>query len=97
MMNRRPISRTAILGLLMAGAMPGQAQAEAAPTLLFDDVTDTHVPVSKYLHALDVALVDVDGDDDRDAVLAVEMGPNRLYINDGQGHLEAGRSRHQGA
>jgi hypothetical protein len=87
MMNRRPISRTAILGLLMAGAMPGQAQAEAAPTLLFDDVTDTHVPVSKYLHALDVALVDVDGDDDRDAVLAVEMGPNRLYINDGQGHF----------
>ena len=84
MMNRRLMSRTAIVAFLLAGAMPGQAQNEAASTLLFDDVTDTHVPVSKYLHALDVALVDVDGDGDLDAVLAVEMGPNRLYINDGQ-------------
>nr|WP_301287148.1 VCBS repeat-containing protein [Sphingobium sp. OAS761] len=71
----------------MVGATPGQAQNEAAATLLFDDVTDTHVPVSKYLHALDVALVDVDGDGDLDAVLAVEMGANRLYINDGQGRF----------
>ena len=86
-MNRRLMSRTAILAFLMAGAMPGQAQNEAAPTLLFDDVTDSHVPVAKYLHALDVALVDVDGDGDLDAALAVEMGPNRLYINDGQGHF----------
>ena len=87
MMNRRRMSRTAIFAFLMAGAMPGQAQQEAASTLLFDDVTDTHVPVSKYLHALDVALVDVDGDGDLDAVLAVEMSANRLYINDGQGHF----------
>ncbi|MCK0530143.1 FG-GAP repeat domain-containing protein [Sphingobium agri] len=87
MMNRRLMSRTAIFAFLMAGAMPGQAQNEAASTLMFDDVTDTHVPVSKYLHALDVALVDVDGDGDLDAVLAVEMGPNRLYINDGQGRF----------
>ena len=87
MLNRRLMSRTAIFAFLMAGAMPGQAQQEAASTLLFDDVTDTHVPVSKYLHALDVALVDVDGDGDLDAVLAVEMSANRLYINDGQGHF----------
>lgn len=87
MMNRRLMSRTAIVAFLLAGAIPGQAQNEAASTLLFDDVTDTHVPVSKYLHALDVALVDVDGDGDLDAVLAVEMGPNRLYINDGQGRF----------
>ena len=87
MMNRRLMSRTAIFAFLMAGAMPGQAQQGAASTLLFDDVTDTHVPVSKYLHALDVALVDVDGDGDLDAVLAVEMSANRLYINDGQGHF----------
>ncbi|MCP1469287.1 hypothetical protein J3E64_000962 [Sphingobium sp. OAS761] len=86
-MSRRLISRTAILAFLMVGATPGQAQNEAAATLLFDDVTDTHVPVSKYLHALDVALVDVDGDGDLDAVLAVEMGANRLYINDGQGRF----------
>jgi hypothetical protein len=67
--------------------VPGQAQNEAASSRLFDDVTDTHVPVAKYLHALDVALVDVDGDGDLDAVLAVEMGANRLYINDGRGHF----------
>ena len=87
MMNRRLMSRTAIFAFLMVGALPGQAQNEAASTLMFDDVTDTHVPVSKYLHALDVALVDVDGDGDLDAVLAVEMGPNRLYINDGHGRF----------
>jgi len=86
-MNCRLMSRAAILALLMVGAIPGQAQDEGASTLLFDDVTDTHVPPSKYLHALDVALMDVDGDGDLDAVLAVEMGPNRLYLNDGQGHF----------
>lgn len=68
-------------------AIPGHAQNESAPATLFDDVTETHVPVAKYLHALDVALVDVDGDGDLDAALAIEMGANRLYINDGQGHF----------
>ncbi|GLV27056.1 FG-GAP repeat domain-containing protein [Sphingobium sp. Cam5-1] len=86
-MNCRLISRTAVCASLIAAAVPGQAQNDAAPALLFDDVTDTHVPVSKYLHALDVALVDVDGDGDLDAAIAVEMGANRLYINDGQGHF----------
>jgi hypothetical protein len=87
MRNRRVISRTAIVAFLIGGAVPGQAQNEAASSRLFYDVTDTHVPVAKYLHALDVALVDVDGDGDLDAVLAVEMGANRLYINDGRGHF----------
>ena len=87
MRNRRVISRTAIVAFLIGGAVPGHAQNEAASSRLFYDVTDTHVPVAKYLHALDVALVDVDGDGDLDAVLAVEMGANRLYINDGRGHF----------
>jgi len=87
MRNRRVISRTAIVAFLIGGAVPGHAQNEAASSRLFDDVTDKHVPVAKYLHALDVALVDVDGDGDLDAVLAVEMGANRLYINDGRGHF----------
>ena len=86
-MNCRLMTRTAIFASLIAAAVPGQAQDDAASALLFDDVTDTHVPVSKYLHALDVALVDVDGDGDLDAAIAVEMGANRLYINDGQGHF----------
>jgi hypothetical protein len=87
MRNRLVISRTAIVAFLIGGAVPGHAQNEAASSRLFDDVTDKHVPVAKYLHALDVALVDVDGDGDLDAVLAVEMGANRLYINDGRGHF----------
>ena len=86
-MNCRLMTRTAIFASLIAAAVPGQAQNDAASALLFDDVTDTHVPVSKYLHALDVALVDVDGDGDLDAAIAVEMGANRLYINDGLGHF----------
>lgn len=77
------------LAVSLGLALPAvaQKQADQGGGLLFEDVTDTHVPASKYLHALDVALVDVDGDGDLDAVLAVELGPNRLYINDGQGHF----------
>jgi hypothetical protein len=86
-MSRSLIGRMAIFAFLIVGAMPGQAQNESASTLLFEDVTHTHVPVSKYLHALDVALVDVDGDGDLDAVLSVEMGANRLYTNDGKGRF----------
>ncbi len=87
-MSHSMLFRTTILAsFFAAAAMPVQAQNDASPALLFDDVTETHVPVSKYLHALDVALVDVDGDGDLDAAIAVEMGANRLYINDGQGHF----------
>lgn len=53
----------------------------------YRDVTSTHVPEAPKLHALDAAFADVDDDDDLDAILAVEMGANRLYLNDGSGHL----------
>jgi hypothetical protein len=59
-----------------------QAQRETA---WFNDVTATHVPVDGREHALDVAFLDVDGDRDLDAVLALESEPNRLYLNDGGG------------
>jgi len=87
MMNRSPISCAALFAILMIAVSPGQAQSDAPSATMFDDVTDTHVPVSKYLHALDVALLDADGDGDLDAVLAVELGANRLYINDGHGRF----------
>ncbi|UVO50565.1 VCBS repeat-containing protein [Sphingomonas sp. SUN019] len=53
----------------------------------FRDVTATHVPRAPDLHALDIALADVDGDGDLDAALAVEGGANRLYLNDGRGRF----------
>lgn len=59
-----------------------QAQRETA---WFNDVTATHVPVDGREHALDVAFLDVDGDHDLDAILALESEPNRLYLNDGIG------------
>ncbi len=72
---------------MIALASSGQAQSGPAAGTVFEDVSDTHVPAAKYLHALDVALVDVDKDGDLDAVLAVEFGVNRLYLNDGAGRF----------
>lgn len=54
---------------------------------MYNDVTATHVPSAPSLHGLDAAMVDVDNDGDLDVVLAVEYGANRLYVNDGSGHL----------
>ncbi len=77
----------ATLALPVAGCGQGvDAQERAAATML-RDVTATHVPVAPKLHALDIALADVDGDGDLDAVLAVEGDVDRLYINDGQGRF----------
>lgn len=53
----------------------------------YRDVTSTHVPQAPELHALDAAFADVDEDGDLDVALAVELGANRLYLNDGKGHL----------
>lgn len=54
-------------------------------TKYFKDVTTTHVPIDMKAHALDVVLEDVDKDGDLDAILALELLPNRLYLNDGTG------------
>lgn len=58
-----------------------------AGTAPFTDVTSTHVPPGPDLHALDAAMLDVDGDGDLDIAVAVENGPNALYLNDGKGGL----------
>lgn len=83
-----PMSRLlfpmATLALLFnAGGALGQMGSEHA----YVDVTNTYVPLDPGLHALDAAFVDVDNDGDRDVVLAVEGGANRLYLNDGIGRL----------
>lgn len=71
---------------LLASAACASAQDPPAATL-FRDVTDSHVPSNPQLHALDIALVDVDGDGDLDAAVAVEGGSNRIYSNDGSGRF----------
>lgn len=73
--------------VLLLAASACQAQAPPAKPFVFRDVTATHVPQAPDLHALDIALADVDGDGDLDAALAVEGAANRLYLNDGQGRF----------
>lgn len=80
---------TLVLFLILAGLWTGSTQAQSR---WFDDVTATHLPQASAIHTLDVSFSDVDGDGDLDVAVAVEHEPNRLYLNDGSGHLtdEAG-------
>ena len=39
-------------------------------------------------HSMNAQAVDIDGDGDRDLVIAMERGPNRLLLNDGAGRFE---------
>lgn len=80
---RKPL----LIALLAFTAMPLVAQQAPPAATWFDDVTETNVPAAEKLHALDIALVDVDKDGDLDAALAVEYSVNRLYINDGHGRF----------
>jgi hypothetical protein len=70
------------ISLFCAAPLALQAQSETA---WFNDVTATYIPLDGREHALDVAFLDVDGDHDLDAILALESEPNRLYLNDGKG------------
>lgn len=58
-----------------------------APSSVFVDATSSHVPTAPALHAVDSVFIDVDGDGDLDVVVAVEVGVNRLYVNEGGGRL----------
>ncbi|MBN7807817.1 FG-GAP repeat domain-containing protein [Agrobacterium rubi] len=53
----------------------------------FADATATNMPSAPNLHTTDSTFVDVDSDGDLDVAVSVEMGANRLYLNDGKGKL----------
>lgn len=76
---------TLLLSALLFYACSGYSQQQDSARFYFDDVTDTHIPLDPEAHALNPLLIDIDGDGDLDAVLAMELDENRLYINDGTG------------
>lgn len=79
------ISVFTIVVFLFACIFNCTAQEQNSETKYFSDVTETHLPIDKKTHALGVALADVNRDGHLDIVLALEMQPNRLYLNDGTG------------
>lgn len=76
------------LGSCLLCTAPFASNAQKNETARFKDVTATHVPLDGKEHALDVVFLDVDGDRDLDAILALESEPNRLYLNDGTGKFK---------
>lgn len=80
-------TRTRLVLSAGAAALALALAAHAQRPPAFVDVTSTHVPQAPDLHALDAVMIDVDGDGDLDVVVAVEHGPNALYLNEGGGRL----------
>jgi hypothetical protein len=58
----------------------------------FIDATSTHLPNVNDA-TQDIALVDLDGDRDLDMVVANEVPPNRLLLNDGRGRFTEASDR----
>jgi hypothetical protein len=65
---------------------------DAARPGYFVDVTATHLPVVNDA-TQDIALADLDGDGDLDMVVANEVPPNRLLLNDGKGKFTEASDR----
>lgn len=72
--------------VLRAEADPGIRVSQAGGGALFVDATDTHLPATDG-RSMDAQAVDVDGDGDRDLVVAREMKPDLLLLNDGAGRF----------
>lgn len=84
--SRRP-RRLQVLLAATALTVLSAAHAQERPSRAYVDVTTTHVPPGPDMHAVDAVTIDVDGDGDLDVVVAVEHGPNALYVNEGAGRL----------
>jgi hypothetical protein len=65
---------------------------DAARPGYFVDVTATHLPAVNDA-TQDIALADLDGDGDLDMVVANEVPPNRLLLNDGKGKFTEASDR----
>lgn len=65
---------------------------DAARPGYFVDATATHLPAVNDA-TQDIALADLDGDGDLDMVVANEVPPNRLLLNDGKGRFTEASDR----
>jgi uncharacterized protein YuzE len=65
---------------------------DAARPGYFVDATRTHLPAVNDA-TQDIALADLDGDNDLDMVVANEVPPNRLLLNDGRGRFTQAADR----
>ncbi len=68
------------LAMLLVMPQPG-----GAPYYL--DHTAGNLPALAFENGMDVESVDIDGDGDRDIIIANEFQPNSILINDGAGHF----------
>jgi hypothetical protein len=65
-------------------SFPTPSATAQDPARLYENVTDTHLPVLDG-PSMDAGLADLDGDGDLDVVVAVEWERNRVLINNGHG------------
>jgi len=83
--NKIPILLLAVVLYAFTFLNCSAQEQKLTETNYFSDVTATHLPLDEETHALGTALADVNGDGYPDIILALEMQPNRLYLNDGNG------------
>jgi len=76
-----------VLCLITGFSNAAIAQDNPKESAYFSDITEESIPLDPKTHALDVVLVDVNGDNALDMILALENQPNRLYVNDGNGNF----------
>lgn len=78
--------RSLFLSSLMLGTLCVAYGQQPGKTVLYKDVTTTHLPYADLQRlSMDAGIVDIDQDGDLDILIANEHRPNILLINDGKG------------